>query len=830
MTGQDLAAVALGLHDAGCCVLPAAQDGSKRPAVAWQQYQQRRPDRAQLEQWLAAGPAGVGVVCGAVSGGLEMLELEARAVDAGLLSEATGLADACGLGPLWRAVTAGWLERTPSGGMHILVRVDGAPVPPNLKLARRRDAGTGRVEVLAETRGEGGWTVVAPSAGGTHPTGQPWVLLAGGPGKIARISPGDLAALHTLLRTFDQLDDNTGATPQAAAPGFSTTAGGRRDDGGLLPGDDYNQRACWEELLVPRGWRKVFERAGTVYWRRPGKRDGISATSGRTRSVDGADRLYVFSSSTEFDTEVPYSLFGGYALLEHGGDHSKAARALTAAGYGHEPPDPPRPAPAAPTPPVGPAGGGAPAPAVSAAVLPARDAYTATDTGNADRLVDDFGQILRYVPERGQWLVWDGSRWAVDVAGHVQECAKAAVWAIDDGGDPKLAAHKQRSQSRRALEAMVALARTDRRVIAPAATLDARPTELNTPAGVVDLVTGELRPPDPAAMHTRITAVAPDMDGPCRRWEAFLADTFAGMPDVTAYVQRLIGYMVTGRVREHLLPFLHGEGGNGKSQLLEALQKVLGGDYATTAPSSFLMDTRHEQHETEIARLAGARLVICSEVNERDRFDEAKVKLLTGGDRLTARFMRQDHFTFTPTHHLVVMGNHRPAVGSGGHAFWRRVRLVPFLHQVPDDKKIEDLAGVLAAEEGPAILGWIIRGAVEYHAGGLQEPESVKAATADYEAGEDSVGRFVAEMCVTGEITRPDLRITMAALRGAYERWCLPTGDEPVSAKAFGQALRARFGVESMRSHGKKFYIGIRLDEVDDGAETGADDQGRWSW
>lgn len=274
-----------------------------------------------------------------------------------------------------------------------------------------------------------------------------------------------------------------------------------------------------------------------------------------------------------------------------------------------------------------------------------------------------------------------------------------------------------------------------------------------------------------------------------------------------------MGYSTVGIVGPHVLPFAFGSGGNGKGVFLEALAGVLG-DYATTAPVGFLMAQPHAGHETEIARLAGARMVICSEVNEDDRFDEAKVKMLTGGDTLTARFMRQDHFTFTPTHQLWLMGNHRPAVRSGGRSFWRRLRLIPFEHEVPEDKIVDDLQGILVRDHGPALLAWIADGAAAYHRGGLQEPDSVKAATKEYAADQDTVARFVAEQCLVGGGAHVKVKVTK--VREAYERWCHVEGEAPVSAKALGIALERRFGVARLRTMQARMYGGLALVEADD--------------
>ena len=355
---------------------------------------------------------------------------------------------------------------------------------------------------------------------------------------------------------------------------------------------------------------------------------------------------------------------------------------------------------------------------------------------------------------------------------------------------------------------MLAQACTDLRVTVSIGELDAHPWELNTPAGIVDLRTGRLGPSEPRRLHTRITTCGINTTADPTRWHQFLADTFADDTDLIAYLQRLVGYSAVGVVGPHVLPFCHGSGGNGKGVFLETITKVLG-DYATTAPAGFLMAHTHANHETEIARLAGARMVLCSEVNEGDRFDEARVKQLTGGDTLTARFMRQDHFTFPATHQLWLMGNSHPEVKSGGHAFWRRLRLIPFNREVPDGKKVDDLQGILAREHGPAILAWIAKGASLYHQHGLEEPDSVQAATATYAHNQDTVARFLEDRCRLGGGVHVKTRVT--EVRSAYEQWCHAEAETPITGKAFTMALRNRHGVDSTRDRNQRFYLGITL-------------------
>jgi putative DNA primase/helicase len=336
---------------------------------------------------------------------------------------------------------------------------------------------------------------------------------------------------------------------------------------------------------------------------------------------------------------------------------------------------------------------------------------------------------------------------------------------------------------------------------------------LNTPAGAVDLVTGKLSAPDPDEMHTRSTSRRPRPGMPTPKWDRFLAQTFGDDQELRGYVQRMAGYSASGSVRWHILPFLHGPGGNGKGVFLNVLRGLLG-DYAATAPNAFLM-AGAQRHETEIARLHGLRLVIASEVNQEAKFDEAKVKELTGGDGLTARFMRQDHFTFEPTHKLFLMGNHQPRVSAGGKSFWRRLRLMPFT-RTPSEV-IEDLDLILISEEGPGILAWIVAGARAVFRDGLQDPASVIAATAQYAEEEDALARFLSETCIVGGGTH--VRTLTDRFRQAYEQWCRREGEEPIVARQLGRELR-RFEIVRKPSNGKYAYINVALNAPSDDGEA----------
>ncbi|WP_394425506.1 phage/plasmid primase, P4 family [Streptomyces sp. SGAir0957] len=841
----DTLAAALTLHAAGCSVVAVRADGSKRPQGSWQAAQTERATEAQLRTTFAHGHPGVGIICGAVSGNLEMLELEGRAVDEGILNRLAEIFLGSGLGDLWQRIATGWLERSPSGGLHFHYRLDGTPVPGNTKLASRlarEDEYTDDEKALKErhphkkilrgwieTRGEGGFVVTAPSHGTVHPSGKPYELLSGGPESMPVLSADEHQAVHAICRMVDAVPADEPPethTPLPGAPSLEplddaaaflfSGSSGDMAPGGVSPGDDFEQKTSWADILQPHGWKLMFVSGQTSYWQRPGKTGREpSATTGRAMD---RDRLYVFTTSTEFTPEKPYTKFGAYALLNHGGDHSAAASALRRRKFGQPAPEPVRHLSAVPNPTPHPVDGTA---ALNVVQHPASEpdtpnTYTRTDDGNALRLVDKHEQEIRYVPQRGKWLRWDGHRWAWDDAGEIREMARTIARALPNGeGEAK---HRARSLSHAGISAMIGMAQTDPRTVALVDTLDAHPLHLNTPAGVVDLTTGKISPSDPAAMHTRTTSVAPEFELPTPRWTQFLTDTFGEDSDIAVFVQRLAGYSASGDTRFHVLPFLNGPGGNGKSVFLDVL-RILLGDYAASAPNTFLM-AGQQQHETEVARLQGLRLVVVSEVNQDARFDEAKMKLLTGGDALTARFMRQDHFTFEPTHHLWLMGNHLPAVKAGGDSFWRRLRLIPFTRSVPPERKIEGLARILADEEGPGILAWIVNGAVDVFAAGLREPAAVMAFTETYAEEEDSLARFMSDCCHLGGGTH--VTINTSKLRSAYDDWCRAEGETPLKPQVFGRELRTRFNVEQIRSNGRRFYVGVALltrpgdDEEDD--------------
>ncbi|MEY9997949.1 putative DNA primase/helicase [Streptomyces sp. V4I8] len=450
-----------------------------------------------------------------------------------------------------------------------------------------------------------------------------------------------------------------------------------------------------------------------------------------------------------------------------------------------------------------------------------------TDRGNAKLFVQLYRDRFRHVEGLG-WFAWDGYRWKRSGG------EKAALWAAgemaEDMGDSdprglysdrELLQHKKRTLSTTGMKALLTQAKASPDLSVDPDVLDGDPYALCTPAGVVDLHTGQLRKPDPSRdFHSRATSVAPQkMETP--RWHRFLADTFgddAEGQEMVDFLHLLLGYSITGDVGAQVLPFLHGQGKNGKSVLLDTMIQILG-DYADAAPPGFLMDRgAFSEHSTELTELHGRRLIVCSELKPNDKFDEARVRLLTGGDKIKARRMRQDYFSFTPTHHLWLLGNHRPEVSTGGFAFWRRIRLLPFERVVPDGRKIDNLAFELVRDEGPGILQWLLEGARRYLTtrDPLEGPDRVRIATTAYANTEDHIGRFLAECCTRDSEAHPDLRVEQGLLYSAYSSWCSAgEGIRPATPRAFATRVRQEVGLASptdmIKSNGRKYYPNIAL-------------------
>lgn len=415
---------------------------------------------------------------------------------------------------------------------------------------------------------------------------------------------------------------------------------------------------------------------------------------------------------------------------------------------------------------------------------------------------------LLFVPEWGHWLRWDGARWARDTTLAVFDmvrvvCRRQAAEALAEvDGTPGWVSKIASGQKVASVER---LARADRRHARAADLFDADPWELNTPGGVVDLRTGKLRRQRATDLFTKVAYVAPG--GDCPRWRAFLLEIMQGDAEAVAYLQRWAGYLLTGLTREHAFLFAFGPGGNGKSVLVNTLAAVLG-DYATTSPMDTFMASNNDRHPTDLAALRGARLVVASETEAGRALAESRIKALTGGDKISARFMRGDFFEYVPVFKLVMVGNHRPSIRNPDDAMRRRLHLLPITFKPPQPD--HDLQERLRAEL-PGILAWAIEGCLAWQREGLGKPQLVADATAEYFAEQDMLAQWLTERCEA----IPRNEAPSAALYRDWRAWAEGRGEVAGTNKAFSAALE--------RHHAKKatkagaVFVGIRLRPSDSG-------------
>jgi putative DNA primase/helicase len=414
---------------------------------------------------------------------------------------------------------------------------------------------------------------------------------------------------------------------------------------------------------------------------------------------------------------------------------------------------------------------------------------------------------LRYVAGWGRWMCWDGTRWREDDTLAVfDRCRAICRRASAECGDAKERAAIKIAAAQ-TVAAIERLARADRRHAATVEQWDSDPWLLNTPAGTVDLRTGEILEHRRDDSITKMTATAPS--GDCPLWLQFLERVTGGDSELGSFLQRIVGYALTGCTRENALFFLYGSGVNGKSVFLSTLAGLLG-EYARTAPIEAFIASNNEHHPTDLAGLRGSRLVTAVETEDGRRWAESKLKALTGGDRIAARFMRQDFFEFRPQFKLLIAGNHKPGLRTVDEAMRRRFNLLPFSVTIPPQERDAELGEKLRPEWG-GILQWAVFGCLEWQREGLNPPVAVPDATAAYLANEDSVGRWFEEHCVAD----PRHWTSSSALFSDWRAWCTQAGEREGSQRKFAQDLETRGFVPQRNRTGRGFRgISLNRDSV----------------
>ncbi|MDA8170448.1 MAG: phage/plasmid primase, P4 family [Nitrospiraceae bacterium] len=377
------------------------------------------------------------------------------------------------------------------------------------------------------------------------------------------------------------------------------------------------------------------------------------------------------------------------------------------------------------------------------------------------------------------------------------------------------------------LNAMLTVAQSEPEIYANINNFDADPYLLNCLNGTLDLRTGYFREHKREDLCSKIIPVEFNPHAEFPVWQAFLERVTGGNRELISYLQRAAGYSLTGKVGEHVLFFLFGTGRNGKSVFIETMQALMG-DYACAMNIDSLVVKKFGQGiPNDIARLAGSRYVSTSETSEGQRLDESRIKDLTGGDKITARYLHKEFFDFYPQFKLWIRGNHKPQIRGTDDAIWERIHLIPFTVQIPKEERDKELI-IKLRRELSGILNWAVAGCLEWQKFGLNPPEEVCHAVKDYREQMDVLGEFIADSCVT--VSNCDFvkercrggckyKISAGALYEAYEKWAKKSGQIIVPKKAFGMSMTER-GVQRDKTRDGHLYVGIFLKESEDDAKT----------
>lgn len=793
---------------AGVSIIPILDNQTKRPALRWSPYQAVAPTIEQVDEWWGNGkPWGLALICGAISGNLEMTEIEGRAMVSDKLQDLINRMDELGVGHVWDLLYGpeGFTETSPSGGLHFLYRISDHEVPGNTKIARRPATEEelsadpqDRLKVLAETRGHGGYVITAPTPGICHPSGEPWTLREGRYGILPTITWQERNLFHEALRlALDESPAMSVTTTLPSSSGTSSTTSSLLSATGVLsPGDDFEAHTDWAEILEPHGWTLESRRGPERHWTRPGKdrREGASATSGR---AGDRDRLYVFSTSTVFESEVPYTKFGAYALLNHGGDHHAAARELVRQGFGEQ---------------------------RSVATLEGidlnpevevetEDTFSCDDVGNAMRLAKQAAGGYRYIWEEKRFYRWTGSVWEHDFDGGITREAvrvteSMAATAAENGSEA-LAKWAKSSRSAAKITASINLAKT---FGLTRSTADWNPNRhlLNVRNGVLDLKTGTLRPHDRTYLMTQTFGASYDPHAACPEFEKFVEQALPD-PSMRTYLQRALGYSLLGDADQRSMFLICGPSGTGKSTLMDTIRELFA-DYGITAPAGTFRQARGDKSPSnDLHALRHKRFVATSETTESTTFDEDLLKRLTGRDRVQSRALYQEHVEWVPECTLWLATNHAPNFNSDDDAIWRRAKIIPFNTVFLGEGQVPDMARSVLVPEADGILNWLLAGLQEYLLYGLGEPEDVQRLAKEQRTQSDSVARFMEDRLADGWLlVQPDLQVRSSELYAMYVEWSRQTGDRSLGNRRFNNRVQSNFpDLVQVKVAGHLFWGGI---------------------
>ena len=859
---MTLSHVARAWQAAGVSIIPILANQTKRPAIRWAEYQVQIPTQHQVDEWWGNGkPYGLAVICGAVSGNLEMTEIEGRACYGDEMTRIMTLVDDMGIMDLWELLTGpdGYSETSPSGGIHLLYRIndpESHPVPGNTKIAQSKDN-----LVLAETRGEGGYVIVAPTPGICHPSGESWDLLQGEYGRLPVITWQERCLLHEALRlALDDPDLSNQASsflsddprlprsphpsdsPLQAHPHHSTSlipSARSVDVSGLLIAShtdattDSSTRPHTTRTTsqVPAALPATFpvESGSSAAGSSPGDHfelvtdwsEILEPHGWRLHSRQGPERLWTrpgkevrdgHSATTGFspDRDRLY-VFSTSTIFPSEQSLTKfAAHAILNFGGNFQ---------------------------MAAADLMRRGfgftstpeldtlppgvrsrsepVYELSDDGNAERLADRIRGRYHYLNEEKCFIAWDGKSWQQDKTGSIQYEFKLMV---------REELEKARGRGDQTAERFWKMCSNTPRRSGCLASLMSEPgfqitvNELdkdrhlvNVGNGIYDLTTHELRPHDPKLLMTKTLGASYEPEATCPKFDGFL-DRVLPDPGMRSYVQRALGYSMLGDGDRRSLFLICGPSGTGKSTLMNTMELLFGG-YGATAPSGTLRAAGKDSSSpsNDLHTLMGKRFVSTSETNEHTAYNEDLIKRLTGRDTIKSRKLYSEFQEWSPRCTIWLATNHPPRFSSDDDALWRRAKIVPFETVLLDEGEIPDYAHNVLIHELDGIFNWLLAGLKAYQAHGLGEPDSVHEAVSEVRLQSDPVSRFLEDLLSDGLLVRgEDVKIRSTELYSLYTDWTRRMGERSLGSRRFTHRVSSSYtDLENVKIQGNYFWRGI---------------------
>lgn len=775
----------------GVSVIPILANQTKRPAIKWSPYQVTIPTLGEVSEWWGNGKVyGLALICGAVSGNLEMVEVEGRAMDAESMTEVANRMDEEGAGYIWDRLNGpdGYSEMSPSGGLHLLYRISDHEVPGNTKIASSEDG-----LCLAETRGHGGYVIVAPTPGICHPSGESWDLINGRFGQLPLVTWEERNLLHRALNLALDKTPPPPPQPPAALPAIPLPSG-FQSAAGLSPGDDFESQTDWAEILEPHGWTLESRRGSERHWTRPGKdrRSGASATTGH---ASDRDRLYVFSTSTPFPSQTSHTKLAAFTVLNHGGDYSAAAAELARRGFGER-----REV----------ATLDSFTPTLDGEVATEDVSFTLDEVGTAQRLWGEVSGRYYWVHEEKGYRRWDGKTWVQDHDGHLTRDMIRLTERMMASADEYERKYGAKCRSKQKLTATMSLMSSMEGCTLRASDFDPQRHLLNLGNGILNLKTMEFLAHDARHLMTRMFGASYDPAARCDRFQEFMAQA---LPDeaMRTYVQRALGYSLLGDVDQRSVFWIHGPRGTGKSTLIDTMRSVFG-DYGCTA-SAGTFRARGNDHgpSNDLHSLRGKRFVTTSETAESTSFDEDLLKRLSGRDQISSRALYQENQEWTPEAALWMATNHPPRFNSDDDAIWRRTKLIPFTTCFEGEGQVGDMARSVLAPEADGILNWLLAGLADFLAHGLGEPDEVRELAEEQRVQSDSVARFLEDKLADGILVlEPARRIRTSELYMMYSEWARQTGEKTLGNRRFNNRVQSNFsGLETLKSNGYPHWAGL---------------------